>query len=492
MKPIPIPIDQGFYEASSLPFAAKECINLYPFNPMTDASSQGGLLQTHGIVGFSDTNFAVVAEIMHKGVLFFVAGNTLYSSTDAGVQTLIGTIGTVFFTPQMATNGEVLCVQVPTGGGYFYDAVSGFREITNSVYQGYQAENNGVLGVDSIDGYFIFCTEKNFFHTDLVTSVTLGTDFPALAFADGEDRPDDNVRVMRFKGEAILFGTQSYEIWRNVETEPFAFARIDGATQDKGLATYGGVTQADNTFFFVGNGPNEETAIWKASGFAPQKISTESIDDIMNESNGALAYLDNAWSYSFEGHVFVGFSANIASGNKTVVYDVTASVLQQRPIWHRRASNGLTYYGVNVVINAYGKLMAGGLTGLGFFDKNTNTELGQVVERKISIPYIENSGDPFFMSEVELRAQTGVGLEGWQESAANKNPSVLCRYSDNFTKTWVNKGEKSLGISGDNTEKLIWRRFARVDNMRVLEFSISTAAKVAFVDLHAIMERGIR
>lgn len=492
MKPVKIAIDGGFYEASSLPFAAKECINLYPFNPLTEASSQGGLLQTHGIVEDIMTNFAVVAQITHKGVLHFIAGNTLYSLTEAGVLTTLGTIGIVSFTPQMASNGEVLCVQVPTANGYFFDDVSGFRQITNSVYQDYQAEVDGVLGVDSIDGYFIFCTRLNFFHTDLVTTATLGTDFPALAFADGEDRPDYNVRPMRFKGEAVLFGTESYEVWRNVQTEPFAFARIDGATQDKGLATFGGVTQADNTFFFVGNGPNEETAIWRASGFAPQKISTESIDDIMNESNGALAYLDNAWSYSFEGHVFVGFSANIADGNKTMVYDLTASVIQKRPIWHRRVSNGVTYYKVNTVINAYGRLSVGSEQGLGHYDKSTNTEFGEIVERKFSVPYVQNSGDPFFMSEVELRAQAGVGLFEWDAASENKNPSVLCRYSDDFTNTWVDKGEMSLGLAGEYTKRLQWRRFAAVKNMRVLEFSISTSAKVAFVDLHAIMERGIR
>jgi hypothetical protein len=487
-----IPIAEGFYEASSSPFAEKESVNLYPFSPIAEASSQRGLLQTHGITEFSLFNFAVVAEIMHQGVLYCIAGNTLYSVTDAGVPASLGSIGTVSFTPQMASNGEVLCIQVPTTDGFFYDTTNGFRQITDPVYVAYQAENSGVLGVTSIDGYFVMCTEKTLFHSSSVLDVDLGTTFPALAFATGESRPDDNVRPMRFKGDLILFGTESYEIWRNIGTEPFAFARIDNATQDKGLKTYGGVTQADNSFFFIGSGPNEETAVWRASGGVPQKISTESIDRYINSSQGALAYSDNAWSYSFEGHIFVGFPINASPYNRTFVYDVTESAIQQFPRWHRRSSNEQDSYTVQCVINAYGKIMAGCNEGLGYFDESANTEFGGMVERKFSLNYVQDKGNPVFISELELRAQAGVGSTEWDAADANKDPSVLLRYSDDFTASYVNKGTKSLGKNGNVTKRLRWRRFGRIDNMRVFEFSITTAQKVAFVDLIAVGEGGRR
>jgi hypothetical protein len=289
----PVAIDGGFYEAWSLPFAAQECVNLYPFNPMASATSQGGLYQTNGLKEFKRLNFSVVAEIIHKGILYVISGNTLYKVLSDGSDTALGTIGSVPFTPQMASNGEVLCIQVPTADGFFYDETDGFRQINDPVYLAYQTEGTGVLGVDSLNGYFAMCTSKTLFHSDSVLDASLGTEFPALAFAVGEARPDDNMRPMRFKGDLILFGTESYEVWRDVATEPFAFTRINGATQDKGLETFGGVTQADNTFFFVGSGPNEEIAIWRASDGSPQKISTEAIDMVMNQSEGALASLDN-------------------------------------------------------------------------------------------------------------------------------------------------------------------------------------------------------
>lgn len=480
----PIPIGQGFYESPRVPFAIQDCMNLYPFTPISqDPVTSQWLLPAHGIEPWAELSLPATAMIVHKGKVYCMSGSSLYVLDSAGNSTLLGTTSTVNYTAQLASNGEVLCVQIPEGDGYFYDETNGFRQIDDPVYVEYQSEGSGVLGVTSLDGYFIFCTNSTLFHTDSVVESTLGTYFPALAFASGEDRPDDNMRPFRYKGELILFGTQSYETWRNVGTDPFIFARVEGATQDKGLKTYGGVVNADNSFYFVGQGPDETPGVWRHTGGSPQKVSTGAIDDILSQSTGGLAYLDNAWSYSMDGHVFVGFSPNIEGGSPSIVYDVTQSALVGLPKWHRRKSPGQEFYNVGCCISAYDSILAGHSSGIGKFKRGVFTENGSAYSYKFSGQYLRNGGDSFSISKLQLWGDYGRGLSNWDESSADSDPQILLRYSDDFGRSWLSKGERSMGRSGEYGKEVSWRRFGRVPNARAFEFSTTTKAPIGFYAL---------
>lgn len=459
-------------------------MNYFPFTPIAeDPITSQWLFPTHGIEEWVSFNFAVTAMIVHKGELYCMSGASLYKVSSDGTKTLLGLTSTVNYTPQLASNGEVICVQIPEGDGYFYDATNGFRQITDSVYTDYQAEDTGVLGVTSLDGYFLFCTSRTVFHTDSVVELTLGTDFPALAFASGEDRPDDNMRPIRYKGELVLFGTQSYEVWRNVGTEPFVFQRIDGATQDKGLKTYGGITLIDNTFYFVGQGPNEESAVWRHTGGAPQKVSTSAIDNILNQSTGGLAYLDNAWSYSLDGHTFCGFSPNIAGGSPSLVYDITQSSLSSLPKWHRRKSPGSEFYNVSCCISAYDSILVGHATGIGIFKSDVYTDLGTELSRYFSGQFLRNGGDVFNLSKVQLWGDYGLGLTEWDAGDGNIDPQVSFEYTFNFGRTWKSKGLRSMGKSGEYGKESVWRRLGRVPNTVAFKFTTETKARTAFYSL---------
>jgi hypothetical protein len=164
--------------------------------------------------------------------------------------------------------------------------------------------------------------------------------------------------------------------------------------------------------------------------------------------------------------------------------------MKSRPIWHRRASPGLTFYTVNTVIKAYGKILAGCTQGIGEMLDNVYTEFGERVQRMFSVPYVENKGAPMFVSKLRLRAETGVGLPEWDQPDYNKLAPVLGEYSDDFTKTWNTMGEEPLGESGENTTYLEWYRLGEIDDTRVFRFTTDTEAKVSFLDLYITLEGG--
>lgn len=507
------PVDIGFYESPELPVAAQECLNFQVSVPMTQGASTSGALSSAPGYGEWVNDFGVenVYEgILHKEILYVATNDSLYSISQAKVVTLLGSWTTVG-RPQLASNGEVIMVNVPnsgavSGSAYFYDETNGFRAVSDSVFVAYQAEDGGVLSVTSGNGYFICCTKKVLFHSSLSTDPDWGTSFPALAFASGESRPDDNVRVHFFKGQLILFGKRSFEIWKDVATEPFAYYRIDGATQDKGLLAHGLMAESDNTIFFVGAGPDEAPSVWRITGGSPQKVSTDAIDQIVGDyGTGTSGYLTWAWSYSYNGHFFVGFAVNryirvgddrseLTRVSRQMVYDITASALKGRSIWTERDAE------IQFFIAAYGLVLAGTTGKIGvvgskvenFHRTEYHSNFGESVPYVFAGAYLQAEGQPVFVYEVKLRCETGTATGTWDADPGDIEPMVLLECSDDGGYSFESYGESSMGKAGERAMEVKWNRLGRVPNTRIFRFSVTTTAKLTFLDVQLQVERGRR
>ena len=221
-----LPIDIGFYESSTLPLAAQNCINHYPQNPQTKgAINSGALFSTPG------TNINVFAGTgpgrgynVFKNELYIVSGNEFYKITSAGTANSLGTISG---TERVITsnNGVTICIIVPGGSGYFYDETNGLQEITDPVFQDFQAQAGGVTSVTYKDGYFVFTTAFEFFLSSLVTE-NCGRNFNALDFGTAEIKPDENVRAITIKNELYIAGTDTFELFQSSSIRPHGYRRI--------------------------------------------------------------------------------------------------------------------------------------------------------------------------------------------------------------------------------------------------------------------------
>lgn len=481
-----LPIDIGFYESSTLPLAAQNCINLYPQNPQTKgAISTGALFSTPGIAQFTVAGVGPGRGYnIFNGELYVVSGNEFYKVSSTGSTTLLGVIsgtGRVI----TSNNGVTICIQVPGGSGYFYSVSTGLFEITDPVYQDFQAQPGGVTSVTYKDGYFVYTTAFEFFLSSLVTE-NGGRNFNGLDFGTAEIKPDSNVRDLTVKNELYIFGTDTAELFQNTGASGFPFQRINGASIDKGLAARHSLIEFDNSFVFIGGGIGESIAIWRGLSGTASKISTSAIDHALQQYTGEEISNAFAWTYTEDGNFFVGFTLP----DTTFVYDATASALQGRPVWHERQSNG-SQWRVTHTMDVYGKtyVLDNASGNIGWLDRNFPKEYGQPINYEFTGSYLFNEGRSFVVSAMELRAETGVGnIKG---TGSGENPQVELLISDNGGRSFVSIGERSLGTYQDYKARLIWRRINRVEASLVFRFKITSETKVNFTNLLTTLKGGL-
>lgn len=493
-----VPIDLGFYQSPSLPFAAQECQGLIPVVSQGEgSSSRGALFNIPGESQFAEVKVALPNRIStfrgrHEfgGLMYVIAGDggaaTLFSISELGAVTQIGTTGFINSplnsdnnladTAIIDDNGETMAIVIPGVASYFYDTTNGLVQITDSIFKDFEAESGGVTSVVEVDGYFLFSTNVSIFQSSLVT-VNMGQTFAALAFLSPFLK-QDLIRVGRARGQLFALGENTTKVFRNVATEPFAFLEVPGATIEKGITFRGGWVSFDNSFFLWGGGENETDAIWRGVGSGSvQKVSTDAIDDKLAEVRYSQS---TAAAYSWNGQLVVGFDNSDAS----MFFNITASALKGQFVWFTDISGfTIPYLGI------YGKIMTFRASGLiGEFDSSINSLVVGLTRTCIFAGrYLVGQGEHLFVDEIELLAETGVAQQVW-DSPADSNPQVLLEYSKDAGRTWISKGSRSMGEYGKYNTLIRWNRLGRFNDKAIFRFTTTTNNRQAFTEMKITLE----
>jgi len=479
-----VPIDFGFYQSPSLPFAAQECRDLIPIVSQGEGSSAKGMLASlPGVTLFAttpnngqDQSFWGRHEFANE--LYAVDRATLFKISSTGVVTTIGAINTGTTTERaiIDDNGETMAIVIPGVAAYFYDPTNGLVQITDTIFQDFEAESGGVTSVVEVDGYFLWSTDVSIFQSSSVV-VNKGQTFDALAFLQPFLK-EDLIRVGKARGQLMAMGCDTIKVLRNVATEPFAFVEVPGATIEKGLAFRGGWISFDNSFFFWGGGINEKNAAWRGVGSGSvQKISTDAIDAIWRDATYAS---NSATSYSWDGQLIIGFY----NPPTALFYNITASALKGQAVWFSTNSGSLT-----TPKKVYNKIIDFAGSGkIGYFDPSTNSEYESYTRTCIFTGrYLSGQGDHLFVDEIELKAETGVAQEVW-DAPADTNPQVLLEYSKDEGRTWISKGERSMGKIGKFETKIRWNRLGRFNDRAIFRFTTTTDNRQAFTEMKVTLE----
>jgi len=496
MPQLKVDIDLSFYQSPSLPFAAQECSGLYPVASQGEgSSSRGGLFSVPGL-----TNFATVSGVTgwwgrheFNNELYVISnGGFLFKIDSAGVSTNLGAIDTGSFPLGTNTeraiiddNGETMAIVIPGVSKYFYDATNGLVEITDAILLSMEALYGTVTSVVEVDGYFLWSTDTAIIQSSSVI-VNMGQTFDALAFLQPFLK-QDLIRVGRARGQLFACGAETIKVFRNVATEPFAFLEVKGATIEKGLAFRGGWLEFDNSFFFWGSGKNEKDAAWRGVGSGSvQKISTDAVDAIWRD---ATYNSNSATAYAWDGQLIIGFY----NPPTALFYNITASALKGHPVWFSTEDGKLV-----TPIKVYDKIVSFGSQGrLGYFDQSTNHDatvagIGDPLARTCIFAgrYIQGQGDNLSVAEVELLAETGIAKTNWDDPVADTNPQVLMEYSKDEGRTWISKGSRSTGKSGQYKTNIRWRRLGRFDDRAIFRFTTTTNNRQAFTGMKVTLEEG--
>lgn len=474
MPTINLSLGKNSYQSVSLPFSAQRCINLY-VNPAQAESAYNYMLRrSPGIVSWADiSSYSSRGAVAMNGVYYVVMGNTLYSISQTGISTSLGTIaGTARVS--MAHNGQKLCIVVPGGNGYVYDSgTSTFSQITDVDYR----------TADTVcfkDGYYVFsATDSNvFFNSALNDPLTFG----ALDFGTAEATPGNIVAVYANYDEVIVLKRDFSERFQNIGGSGFPFQRIPGASFEKGTHSKYSPIQWENAFYFVGGGANERPAIFRTGpNVLPVKISTDAI------STQIQKFTDNeisdcfSFAYSINGIACVGFTfQSVNFTPKTFVYNITASQLFNQPIWFELQSGLIdNNWRVATIDFIYNKLIVSDLSDgrLGYLDADIYTEYDDSILAVKTLPPFGDGSRSLYVSNLRLILESGVG----NLIDPGSDPIMALSWSDDGGRLWSSQLDRQMGKMGEYDRIVEWRRLGRTPAFRVHRLETSAPVPVSLI-----------
>lgn len=504
------PILGSSYVARSVNAADARMVNLFPEIVPEAGKEPAFLNRAPGLNLLNTIGLGPIRGLWafspNDGIGFVVSGNQLFKIDNAYTPTLIGIVlgtGPV----SMADNGTQLFIAA-NGPSYIYNATTDvFGQITDPDFP-------GAVTVTYLDGYFVF-NEPNSQRL-WITALLDGTSIDPTEVASTEGSPDGLVAVIANFREVWAFGTNSIEVWSDTGALDFPLERIPGAFNELGCAAPYSIAKMDNGLFWLGRDRRGQGIVYRANGYAGQRISTHAVEWHIQQYadiSDAIAY-----TYQQEGHSF--YVLIFPSANTTWVYDVATQA------WHERAgfANGeFTRHRSNCQMAFNNKVVVGDFENgnIYAFDLEDYSDNGQIQKWLRSwraLPTGQNNLKRTAHHSLQLDCETGVGLSGSmvaetiylqteegdflvtesddkliaeQQSAVTQgsNPEVMLRWSDDGGHTWSNEHWVSIGKIGEYYRRAIWRRLGMTLKLRdrVYEVSGTDPVKIAIMGAELIL-----
>lgn len=432
----------GSNQQRSLPFDAQRTINLYPVFDK-EGKEVSALYGTPGLTLFAEAgaNPGRGSFAAANGRAFVVTGANLYELSSTGVSTSRGMLVTSSGNVSIDENGLQLAICDGANVYIFTYATNVFAKVTDL--------DLPVAGaITFIDGYFVVNqvgTGKFF-----ISALYDGTSWAALDFATAESSPDNLLRCINAVGQLWLLGDKTGEIWTNTGASAFPFERISGAKMSVGILAPHTAIEVDNTLFWLGKDTNGSGIMYRAQGFAPQRVSTEAIELIIQQATSPTAI--RAYTYQQDGHTFLVLTGGGMPTSPT--YDISTQ------LWHERAylntsgfyeqhlgQSGMFAFNKQLVVSRVnGKVYQMSLT--------TYDDDGNALSSERVYTHLSNENKRQRLNRLEIAMESGVGLQTGQGS----NPLITLWISRDGGKTYSDGFTTSFGPVGEYKTRAVWRR----------------------------------
>ena len=444
------PILGSSYVARSINAADARMVNLFP-EIVPEAGKEPAFLNRAPGLNLLNTIGngpirGLWAFSSNDGTGFVVSGTQLFKIDNAYAPTLIGNVsgtGPV----SMADNGTQLFIAC-NGPSFIYNANTNvFGQITDPDFP-------GAVTVAYLDGYFVF-NEPNS-QKMWVTAFLDGTSIDPLEFQQTAASPDGLVAVVANFREVWAFGTNSIEVWSDTAALDFPLERIPGAFNELGCAAPYSIAKMDNSLFWLGRDRRGQGIVYRANGYAGQRISTHAVEwhiQQYSDLTDAVAY-----TYQQDGHNF--YVLIFPTANTTWVYDAATQV------WHERAgfANGdFTRHRSNCQMSFNNKIVVGDFQNgnIYSFDLEDYSDNGQIQKWLRSwraLPTGQNNLKRTAQHSLQLDCETGVGLNLFpaydaEELTAEDGNILIAEYVQN--EITAETGEVLTTEAGDGFEPLV-------------------------------------
>lgn len=445
--------------------AADECINWYPERmEVADPKSPLILIGTPGLAVFATLpTQPVQGEYQILNRVFAVAGGILYEVFADGTYQQRGVTpgaGVAIFT----SNNVQLVVAIGNNGWVLDLTTLALNEITGDGWP-------GASSLSFIDGYVIASKPNS--RQFNISGLLDATQWNAIDFALKEGGADNLVTCFADHRELWLFGEETSEVWWDSGNPNFPFELFQGGFVEVGCAAALSPAKFDNSLGWLGRDARGHAVVYRANGYAPNRISTHALEFAMSN----YPRIDDAIgsSHQYRGHTFYRLdfpSANPApatgvAAGATWLYDSSTQLWHQRGFWNLQQARLEAHRG-RFYCFAFGKHLLGDYQSGNIYEMNAAflDDFGQPLRSVRTAPHQYQEGKRIFYSEYRFDMQVGAGLpDGTPATAA-------LQLSSDGGNTFGNEVYSSLGPVGAYTQRVRYRRCGNARD-RVVRLIIS-------------------
>lgn len=426
----------------SLPFDAQRTVNAYPVLDQ-QGKEVSALYGTPGLTSFANTGDGAIRGMFSatNGRTFAVSANQVYEITSLGVATMIGSLLTISGAVSIDENGLQLAICDGTYTYIFTYATNVFVQVTDTDFPLSSS-------LTFIDGYFVVSVVNS--GKFYISALYDGTSWGPLDFATAESSPDNLLKVINAVGQLWLMGNFSGEIWTNTGAAAFPFSRISGAKMEVGIIAPDTALEVDNSLFWVGQDKKGFGIVYRAQGFTPQRISTNTIERLIQACPTPSTL--RAYSYQQDGHTFYV----ITGGGllTTLVLDISTS------LWHERAylnDSGLFEQHLGSCgTYAFGLQLVGSRVNGKIYTMSLDvySDDGEEIALERIYTHISDENTRARYNQLEIAMETGVG----NQSDPAKDPQITLWISRDGGKTYSGGYTTSFGLVGQYKARAVFRR----------------------------------
>ena len=355
-------------------------------------------------------------------VLYVIAGNGLYTISEAGAATLLFSLNTSSGFAKMKviagggnSNGQIIAIDGTNGYAYNIDTAVATVPITSIGFP------QNAIDIENQDD-IVVAVPANSIQWN-ISDISDTTTWDALNFASKIGQPDQIHAVVSHESMLWLMGDKTTEIWYNAGNELFPFQRVSTTFLHYGIGARDSIAVNGNYFCFLatnrGGGYTINQVVPKTYYYNPTPISTPPIETLVTRLGNTVGVEDAIGDIvNIVGHDF--YTITFPAADQTLVYDVPKGArAEDKGAWYYRKSfNTATQeYGRFLGNNGafcYGKQFVGDYASGNIYilDDQNYTENGTPILREFISPpgptYFE--GKRVYFDRLQIDVETNVGV----------------------------------------------------------------------------------
>lgn len=439
-----LPILSGVVANESAEFRTSYPVNLEPV--LTDSKiSRGQFRMTAGATSVIAGPGADRGGYEWNNDLYRAMGSKLVRLDFFGNLTELGDIGDDGRAASFQEGFDRLAIR-SAGKLYYWDGAS-LVQVTDP-------DLGTVADMIWIDGYYM-TTDGTYV---LVTELSNPLAVDPAKYGSAEDDPDMVTGLLKVRGEAVVMGRYTTQIFRDVGGNGFPFQTVRGATIPYGCVGADAKCLFADTFAFVGGGRGEGLGVFIGGPGTAERISPPEIEDILQGvADPTQIELENR-TYRGEQRLFVHLT------DRTLVFCLNASQAAGQPVWFIAHSGRGDPYRPRHAVHAYGKTYVGDAFGneIGILTDDVTEHFGDRTEWEFNVGLIYNEAKGGVLHSVEL-----VGLPG--RAPEGENPQAFLSMTRDG-RIWSAERPISMGQRGQKGVRMQWRPKAAFRSWMGLRF----------------------